>query len=53
MPGWFEAKEQTMKEHGLAYGINYSTLYLKANNSVGEDAAWGGICSSDPPLYGS
>jgi porin len=43
MPGWFEAKENVMKDHGLAYGINYSTLYMRANKSVGEDSAWGGM----------
>ena len=43
MPGWFAKKEQVMQEHGLAYGINYSTLYMKANNAVGEDNAWGGM----------
>jgi porin len=43
MPGWFEKKEEMMQEHGLAYGINYSTLYQTANESVGEDKAWGGI----------
>jgi len=43
MPGWFETKERVMNDHGLGYGINYSTLYQKANNSVGEDQAWGGI----------
>lgn len=43
MPGWFETKERVMNDHGLGYGINYSTLYQKANNSVGEDQAWGSI----------
>ncbi|UCB55909.1 MAG: carbohydrate porin [Thiotrichales bacterium] len=43
MPGWFEAKERAMNDYGLGYGINYSTLYQKANNSVGEDQAWGGM----------
>ena len=43
MPGWFDTKEQVMKDHGLAYGFNYSTLYQGANNAVGEDKAWGGI----------
>jgi porin len=43
MPVWFDTKERVMKDHGLGYGVNYSTLYQKANNSVGEDSAWGGI----------
>ncbi len=43
MPGWFEAKERIMKEHGLAYGVNYSTAYQKASDALGEDNAWGGI----------
>ena len=42
MQGWFSAKEKVMKDHGLAYGINLSTLYQKAN-STGEPDAWGGI----------
>jgi len=32
-----------MQEKGLAYGLNYSTLYQAADNAVGEDSAWGGI----------
>lgn len=43
IPGWFATKDKIMKEHGLAYGINYSTTYQSANNSSGEDNAWGGI----------
>jgi len=43
MPGWFATKDKVMKDHGLAYGINYSTAYQSANNSSGEDNAWGGI----------
>ncbi|MDX2486082.1 MAG: porin [Gammaproteobacteria bacterium] len=43
MPDWFATKDKIMKEHGLAYGINYSTAYQSANNSSGEDNAWGGI----------
>ena len=41
-PGWFKTKEEIMKEHGLAYGFNLSTLYQKANSS-GDPDAWGGI----------
>ena len=43
MPGWFETKESVMQEHGLAYGVNLSMLYQKADNAVGEDDALGGI----------
>jgi len=43
MPGWFATKDRIMKEHGLAYGINYSTAYQKASDALGEDNAWGGI----------
>jgi porin len=43
MPGWFETKESVMRDRGLAYGINLSMLYQKANNAVGEDDALGGI----------
>jgi porin len=43
MPGWFNTKEEIMEEHGLAYGINYSTTYQKASAALGEDNAWGGI----------
>ena len=42
MQGWFAKKEEVMKNHGLAYGLNFSTLYQKAN-STGEPDAWGGI----------
>ena len=43
MPGWFAFKDRLMDEHGLALGINYSTLYQKASDALGEDNAWGGI----------
>lgn len=43
MPGWFATKDKVMKEHGLAYGINYSTAYQTASDALGEDNAWGGI----------
>lgn len=43
MPDWFATKDKIMKEHGLAYGINYSTAYQSANNSTGENNAWGGL----------
>lgn len=42
MPGWFSTKEEVMKEHGLAYGLNFSTLYQTANSTDDPDA-WGGI----------
>lgn len=43
MPGWFTRKDKVMKEHDLAYGINYSTAYQSASDALGEDNAWGGI----------
>ena len=43
IPGWFETKEQVMQDHALGYGVNYSTLYMKANNALGEDEAWRGF----------
>ena len=43
LPGWFVAKEKNIQEHGLAYGLNLSTLYQSASESLGEDEAWGGI----------
>lgn len=43
MPGWFATKDRVMKEHGLAYGINYSTAYQRASDALGENNAWGGI----------
>ncbi len=43
MPGWFTAKQEMVKEHGLAYGVNFSTLYQSASASLGGDSAWGGI----------
>lgn len=43
LEGWFSTKERMMQEHGLAYGVNYSTLYQKATAALGDDNAWGGI----------
>jgi porin len=43
IPGWFAFKDKLMNEYGLAIGINYSTLYQKASDALGEDNAWGGI----------
>jgi len=43
LPGWFTAKEEMVEQHGLAYGLNLSTLYQGASESLGEDRAWGGI----------
>jgi len=42
MQGWFATKEKVMKDNGLAYGLNFSTLYQQANSS-GDPDAWGGI----------
>ena len=43
MPGWFSIKQEMVEKHGLAYGLNLSTLYQSASASLGDDAAWGGI----------
>jgi porin len=43
MPGWFSTKQEIMEKHGLAYGLNLSTLYQSASAALGEDDAWGGI----------
>ena len=43
MPGWFATKKQMVEKHGLAYGLNLSTLYQSASAALGEDDAWGGI----------
>ena len=43
MPGWFTTKQAMVEKHGLAYGLNFSTLYQSASESLGEDEAWGGI----------
>jgi porin len=43
LPGWFSTKQEMVEQHGLAYGLNLSTLYQGASESLGEDEAWGGI----------
>jgi len=43
MPGWFATKQKMVEKHGFAYGLNFSTLYQRASESLGEDDAWGGI----------
>jgi porin len=43
LPGWFATKQKLQTQHGLAYGVNLSTLYQSANEALGEDKAWGGI----------
>ena len=43
MPGWFAAKQNMVEKHGLAYGLNFATLYQSASEALGEDEAWGGI----------
>jgi len=43
MPGWFSTKQGIVEKHGLAYGLNLSTLYQSASAALGEDDAWGGI----------
>jgi porin len=43
LPGWFATKQKIAEQHGLAYGLNLSTLYQSASESLDEDEAWGGI----------
>ncbi len=43
MPGWFSTKQKMVEKHGLAYGLNLSTLYQNASAALGDDDAWGGI----------
>jgi porin len=43
LPGWFATKQEMLEQHGLAYGLNFSTLYQSASESLGDDEAWGGI----------
>ena len=43
MPEWFTTKKEMVEKHGLAYGLNLSTLYQSASAALGEDDAWGGI----------
>lgn len=43
LPGWFATKQKLQAQHGLAYGVNLSTLYQSASEALGEDKAWGGI----------
>jgi porin len=43
LSGWFATKREMAEQHGLAYGVNFSTLYQSASESLGEDQAWGGI----------
>ncbi|MCZ6883261.1 MAG: hypothetical protein O7F15_09710, partial [Gammaproteobacteria bacterium] len=43
LPGWFSTKQDMVKKHGLAYGLNLATLYQSASAALGDDDAWGGI----------
>ena len=43
LPGWFASKQEMLEQHGLAYGLNFSTLYQSASESLGEDSAMGSI----------
>ncbi len=40
---WFNFKEDVNKKQGLAFGLDYTAVYLKADSSPGEDEAAGGI----------
>jgi porin len=41
--GYFDWKDRTKKEHGVGIGGDYSAAYLNADNSLGEDDAFGGM----------
>jgi len=41
--GYFDWKDRIKKDHGVGIGGDYSTAYLKADNSMGEDSAFGGM----------
>ena len=43
---WFEWKDQVAEEHGLAFGFDYSALFLGASESLAGDRASGGIIRS-------
>ena len=43
LPGWFSTKQKMVEKHGLAYGLNLSTLYQSASAALGDDNSWGGI----------
>jgi porin len=43
LPGWFATKQEMLEQYGLAYGLNFSTLYQSASESLGEDSAMGSI----------
>jgi porin len=41
--GYFEWKARIKKDHGVDIGGDYSTAWLSADNSMGEDSAFGGM----------
>ena len=41
--GYFDWKERINKDHGVDIGGDYSTAWLGADNSAGEDSAFGGM----------
>jgi len=40
---WFEWKDGLTEKHGLSFGVDYSAVYLGANESPGDDRAAGGM----------
>jgi porin len=41
--GYFDWKARIKKDHGVSLGGDYSTVYLSASDSLGEDSAFGGM----------
>jgi porin len=46
---YFEFKDRLKERTGLGFGIDYSTVYMKASASLAEDQAWSGMLR----LFGS
>jgi len=42
---WFDFKSRINEKYGLDFGIDYTALFQKSNNNMGEDFAAGGIFS--------
>jgi len=40
---WFEWKESVQEDTGISFGLDYSSLYLNSNKSLGEDSASAGM----------
>jgi porin len=49
LDSYFEFKDRLKEETGLGFGVDYSTVYMKASASLAEEEAWSGMLR----LYGS